>query len=239
MSDSPNAEGSTPVSENAEGATPQGGNPWLKMVPKETAEKYNEVLTGYDSFNSFIDGSIESMNTLKEFKEKYDGVAVVPGETADEATWQQYYRQLGKPEEASGYGIEEETLASIFHKANLTKTQADDVAAGLIEFNDVTTKGQDAKRKVDYEASVKAMQEKYGDDLEVTMKTAQTALSNLGGPKLVSLLQEKGLDNDPQMIDFFVNVGTLMKEGNIPVGHALKPETNGLAGSYTTMEGLD
>ena len=72
LSDCPNAEGSTPVSENAEGATPQGGNPWLKMVPLETAEKYSEVLTGYDSFNSFIDGSIESMNTLKEFKEKYN-----------------------------------------------------------------------------------------------------------------------------------------------------------------------
>ena len=239
MSDSLNPECSTPPEANTQPPEGQGGNPWLKMVPKETADKYNEVLKGFDSFDSFVNGSVESMNSLKEFKERYDGVTVVPGETADDATWQQYYRLRGKPEEASGYGIEEETLASIFHKANLTKTQADEIAAGLIEFNDVTTKGQDAERQVNHEAAVKAMREKYGDDLEIKMKTAQTALGNLGGPQLVTLLQEKGLDNDPQMIDFFVNVGTLMQEGNIPVGHALKPEVKGLAGTYSSMEGID
>lgn len=239
MSDTLNPEGSTPEAVNTPTTEVQGGNPWLKMVPKATADKYNDVLTGFDSFDSFVNGSVESMNSLKEFKDKYDGATVVPGETADESAWKQFYGQLGMPAEASGYGIEEETLASIFHGANLTKAQADKIAEGLVSFNETVTEGDRAQREISHKAAVEAMREKYGDQLEVKMKTAQTALGNLGGPKLVSLLQTKGLDNDPQMIDFFVNVGTLMQEGNIPVGHALKPETEGLAGTYTSMEGID
>jgi len=238
MSDNPSAEGSTPDVPNTETPEVQGGNPWLKMVPKDTAEQYSEVLNGFDSFNSFVQGSVESMNTLKEFKDKYDGATVVPGENATDEERKAFWAEL-RPSEASEYGVEEETLASLYHHANLTKEQANAITKGLVDFNENRTKEYEASKQENYKGALQALKEKHGDKLESVLATAQTAMSNLGGTELVGLLQEKGLDNDPDMIQFFINVGSLMQEGNIPIGHPARPKSQGLTGTYTTMEGIE
>ena len=225
--------------QNTEPSAGHGGNPWLKMVPKETAERYNETLNQFDSFNTFIEKSVESMGTLRELKEKYDGRTFVPGEGSAPSDWEQFWAALGKPSEYSEYGVEEEALAKIYHDANLTREQAEKLTKAFLGYNEQQETGYLERRKSEYEKSVNAIREKYGEELDVKMQTAKEAINNLGGENVVKLFQQRGIDNDPAMIEFFINLGGLMQEGHIPVGHKLKPKASGFAGSYSSMKGIE
>lgn len=222
----------------AEAPEAQGGNPWLKMVPKAAADANKDLLEGLTSFDGFLDKSFSSMRDANRLRQ-FDGATVVPGEDADDEAWSALWGKLGRPDDQSEYGIEEEALATIFHNANLTKDQAAEIADGLVEYSNQTEEDYKASKKESYEKAVEGLKAKYGDDLPQKLESASAAMGNLGGPELTVLLQEKGLDNDPQMIEFFVNVGTLMQEGNIPIGHKLHPKPKGFEGSYDTMQGID
>jgi len=238
MSDNQIPEGSLPEGSTTETPEAQGGTPWLKMIPKEIAEQNTDVFQKYESFDGFVSSSIEAMKEAERLRQ-YDGATVLPGEDADEETWNSVWSKLGRPEDKNGYGIEEEALADIFYKANLTKAQADKLADGLVNYSEVSETEFRQKQEESYKEALNTLKQKYGDDLDKKMMSANEAMVNLGGQDLVKTLQDKGLDNDPSMIEFFVNVGTLMQEGNIPIGHRLAPKPKGFVGSYDTMKGID
>lgn len=238
MSEQMNPEGSIPEGSPVQTPEAQDGSPWIKMIPKAIADQNTDVFNRYESFDGFVTGSLDAMKEAENLR-KFDGATVLPGEDADEATWSNAWSKLGKPEAKDGYGIEEDALAEIFYKANLTKAQADILANGLVEYSDTSQDTFDEEQQKEYTEAIESLKGKYGPDLEMKMASAHTAMTNLGGQGLVETLQDKGLDNDPAMIEFFVNVGTLMQEGNIPVGHRLAPKPKGFIGSYDTMKGLD
>jgi len=228
----------TPVTEPNQQTEPTQKN-WTKMIPKEIAEKYNETLNQFDTFNDFVSSSFESMRAVNDYKSRYDGKVVLPDDEADQSAWEQVWQALGRPSDKTEYGIEEEELADIFYSSNLTKKQAEELTRKLSEYDKKIQEDLIEKKKAAYNEAMNTIKNKYGDEIDVKMRTAQEAIKNLGGDSLVSRLKEKGLDNDPEMIDFFVNVGTLMQEGNIPVGHRLHPKSKGLIGTYKTMEGIE
>jgi hypothetical protein len=94
------------------------------------------------------------------------------------------------------------------------------------------------QRQEDYMKAIGSLKEKYGDEVEVKLTEAKTAIKNLGGEELATKLEERGLDNDPGMLDFFVKLGGLMQEGHIPIGHQLRPKAKGLVGMYKSMDGM-
>ena len=238
MSDEMIPEGSVPEGTPSESPAEQGGTPWIKMIPKEIADQNAEVFQKYQTFDSYVSDSINAMKEAERLR-KYDGATIIPDENADEQTWQSVWSKLGRPEAKDGYGLEEEALAEIFYNANLTKAQAEKITKGLIGYSETTQKEFEGKRKETYQQAINSLREKYGNEVDKKLTSAQLAMTNLGGQKLVKTLQDKGLDNDPAMIEFFVNVGTLMQEGNIPTGHRLAPKPKGFVGSYTTMKGID
>jgi len=231
--DTPAVEGN-----EVEGSVPETKS-WISMVPKDMAEKYHETLNDFDTFDSFVDSSVTSRKELDTLKSEYEGKTILPGEDAGEDSWNAFWAKAGKPEEAKDYGVEEDDISSIYHRANLTKAQAEILTKELGDFSTKSSDTYQKERKESYNETVRTLKQKYGDNYEPRMRTAQAALQNLGGDHLVATMQKKGLDNDVEMLDFFVKLGGLMQEGHIPAGVGVAPNKKGLAGSYDTMKGLD
>lgn len=238
MSDELNPD--TPVVEGAdvEGSVPETKS-WISMVPKEMAEKYHDTLNGFDTFDSFVDSSVNSQNELTEMKSRYDGRILLPKEDEGEDSWNSFWGQAGRPEEAKGYGVDDDSVSAIYHKANLTKAQAELLTKELGDFSTSESTKYQETRKESYNETVRTMKQKYGDNYEPRMRTAQAALQNLGGEHLVETMKKRGLDNDVEMLDFFVKLGGLMQEGHIPAGVGVTPTKKGLVGMYDTMKGID
>jgi len=240
MSDPMNPNGPAP-----EGGTPQGPAPsgrsgnWTDSVSKDLVEQYGEQLGRFDSYRGFVEGSIGAMNELSEYKTKFDGRTMAPSKEDSGETWNSFWGKLGKPAEASGYGIEEDSLSGIYHKANLTADQAKVLSDGLVSFNETAEKEYQDTRKSNYDKAITTLREKHGEKLDEKLRSANQALTNLGGDSLVALIKDKGLDNDPDMIGFFMGLGDLMQEGSIPAGQNAPGGKNGFAGSYDSMKGLD
>ena len=240
MSDPLNPNGPAP-----EGGTPQGPAPggrsgnWTDSVSKDLVEQYGEQLGRFDSYRGFVEGSIGAMDELSKYKTKFDGRTMAPTKEGSGDDWNNFWGKLGKPAEASGYGIEEESLSGIYHRANLTADQAKVLTDGLVGYNETAEKEYQAVRKGEYDKAISSLREKHGDKLDEKLRSANQALTNLGGKELVSLIKDKGLDNDPDMIGFFMGLGELMQEGNIPAGQKGLASKEGFDGSYDSMKGLD
>lgn len=240
MSDTQNPNGPVP-----EGGTPQGSLPggrsgnWTDSVSKDLVEQYGEQLGRFDSYRGFVEGSIGAMDELSKYKNQFDGRTVVPTKEDAGEIWGSFWDGLGKPAEASGYGIEEESLSGIYHKANLTADQAKTLTDGLVGYNETAQKEYDEVRKTEYDSAITKLREKHGDKLDEKLRSANQALTNLGGEQLVALIKDKGLDNDPDMIGFFMGLGDLMSEGSIPAGGKGKSAKPGFAGSYDSMKGIE
>jgi len=235
----------SPEGAEPEGATQQGGEPnaernWITSVPGDLREKYSSRLEQFNSFGEVLETGFKSMADLEELQKKYDPErAFIPSEEDGDEAWGAFWNKLGRPENAAGYGIEEEDISKIYMNANLTAKQAEALSAGLTKYNEQNIEDYKAKRKESYEKTVGDLKTKYGDEYDVKMRTAQTALQRLGGDALVNTMREKGLDNDPDMIGFFVGLGELMQEGNIPAGMKARSKNVGLTGSYDSMKGID
>jgi hypothetical protein len=240
MSDQLNPNGPAP-----EGVTPQGPEPsgrsgtWTDSVSKDLVEQYGEKLGQFDSYRGFVEGSIDSMAQLEDYKSRFDGRTVVPMADDTGEAWGSLWSSLGKPEEASGYGVEETELSEIFHKSNLTTEQAAALTEGLVGYDQRAREEYDKVRQEEYNATVETMKKKYGEQFEAKILVANEAITNLGGEPVVKLIADKGLDNDPDMIGFFINLGEMMQEGNIPAGQTPKAGQPGFVGTYGSMKGLD
>ena len=230
----------TPVVEGTEveGSVPETKS-WISMVPKEMAEKYHDTLNGFDTFDSFVDSSVNTQTELATMKSTYDGQTMIPKEDAGEDSWKTFWGKAGRPEEAEGYGVDDDGVSNVYHRANLTKAQADILTKELGDMSQAeATKYQD-ERKESYNETIRTMKQKHGDNYEPMMRTAQAAIQNLGGEHLVATMRNKGLDNDVEMLNFFVKLGGLMQEGHIPAGVGIAPSKKGLVGMYDTMKGID
>lgn len=241
MGDNLEPKGASPAGESTPAQAGSDSGTWLTMVPKAIADEHREILSGFDSSESFFKRGIEAIESAQDAKQ-FEGRTWVPKEGEPEQNWKNFYTALGRPEDAKGYEIEDESISTLYHKANLTKAQADMLNEGFVEFSGKTQKEfverTNAEKEATYKTAMGKLSDKYGKELDAKMKSANTAIVNLGGNDLVSLLQKKGIDNDPEMIGFFVNLGELMNEGAIPAGHHLAPKSEGFVGHYDSMKGI-
>jgi len=227
-----NTEGSQPDVNDTKAPEPESG--WITMIPKDIAAEKTDLFSQYDGFNEFVSDAVSKMERFGDLEGQLKNAVVIP-ESDD---WSEVWSKLGKPADVKDYGIEEQEIADVFFNANLTKDQARMLAEGLGNIPQPTDEEVTKQREEQYMKTLSSLKEKYGDEVEAKLSGAKSAIQNLGGEELVSMLSEKGLDNDPAMLDFFINLGGLMEEGHIPIGHQLRPKSKGLVGMYKSMDGM-
>lgn len=183
-------------------------------------------------FSSFKESGLAGL--AKSYKHASSMVGadkiVLPGKDAKPEEWAALWSRLGRPEkpdayefpapkEGSGFAHDPEMIAGfreVAHKIGLTNKQ---VAEVMGWYNGVgeTFHG---KLATDAQAFVKTatdtLRQKWGNAFDKRVDLAETALQDFGGPELVAVFKQTGLNNHPAVIEFLADIGEAMVEDTLP-----------------------
>ena len=161
------------------------------------------------------------------------GKKQTPGEFASDEDRAEFFKSLGKPDTSDGYEFskpenvpedmpysEERDIwfGNIAHKYNLTKEQAQGMRN---EWNEMQIESHNnASKEVDaeYDASTNALKEEWGNAYEDKVNLANKAVSTYSAAET---LQRLGLDNNPDLVKLFANIGASMSEDQLVTGKAI------------------
>lgn len=150
---------------------------------------------------------------------------VLPKADAGAEAWSEFYGKLGRPSEANGYTFEvklpdgfdrsilrENDIKSMFHKAGLTKTQAntlfnDYVADVLAQQQSLNSEAQSR-----LEAGLASLKKEWGINYDANAAIAKQAMKHFGGEEINAFLDETGFDQDPRVIKLFAQIGQALRE---------------------------
>jgi len=189
------------------------------------------------------------------------GALRIPEKDAPKEVWDQFYKGLGRPDSAEAYALEkpqipagmryneaqEKWFRGVAHALGLNQVQAQGLFA---EFNKIQTTefqktiaARQAQRVADKTNAETVLKQKYKDaylDKMESMKQAYMALMPGGQEgKLFKKVQALGLDNDPDFLQMWINIGEKIgrprvvvpsSEGGGSVNDRPMPVFNGLKG---------
>lgn len=180
-------------------------------------------------------------------KGKAENSTQIPSEDADEEEWAEFYRKIGRPESAEGYGLirpdnlpeyipYDDGMEQSFRQAALTLNLSDAQAKGLFEWyhenvRDAHSAVQEEREQQYAEAEKSLKQElgqKYGESLEL----ARRAVRTFGGEEMAALLEESGLGNHPAVFRTFFNIAKAVADDTLVSG---SPETEAKTGMLETI----
>ncbi len=139
--------------------------------------------------------------------------------------WNAIYDRLGRPKEATEYGIENKEdvdgakfLADTFHKNGLTKTQAQAVAKDFMDKSALTKKTFTENQELMAKQSVDRLKQEWGSGFENNMKLAKQGQNALGwDDKMVdSVAAAIGID---KVLKSLNDAGRRVGEGTIINGN--------------------
>lgn len=201
-------------------APPAVNETWLNKVP--------ETLRGHKSLAKFKDeGAIAQ--AYVNLEGMLGNRIALPGKDAKPEEVRAFYTKLGVPEKPEGYtehlkdfkrpenwdGEMEGRFLKTAHELGVTPAQA----KRLMEFHTQEMQGaMDRYTTTSNEAKAQAwdvLKEKWGAATERNVSLAQRVISEYGGPDLVAALEEKGLGNDPRLLEFLAQVGESMLEDGL------------------------
>lgn len=205
--------------------SPEGGegnsSSSLDFIPEEFkeapwAQKYK---TPEDFFNG-----IDNMNKMLGKKEIIEGIKA-PGEDATDEDWQNFYKQIGAPEEQSAYELAIELENPLFdvdqsaegfkelaHKNGLTQKQAQGLFKDYAELTNGRLKELQEKNQVD---PVKVTQDLWGKESEQNLAMAKRAATHLG---IGDDLDKAGISTNPLVLQLAKALGETLKEGTVKDG---------------------
>jgi len=192
-------------------------------------------------FNSLSEEVRTSPSMLKFQKSSPDDVAksyinleskinakgvLIPGPKATEEEKATFFKTLGRPDTPDGYLFElpkdihpslvsdeasQKVFKGIAHQFGLTAEQATGLHGWYItELSNVLKQQDEADEKTRKEAET-ALRGRWGTTYDTKLALAQRVLNKFGGEKIKPLL-EKGLGNDPVIIELFANIGDKLSE---------------------------
>lgn len=174
-----------------------------------------------------------------------------PREDWDEASWNAFYEKAGRPANAEEYAdpsvelpeginLDSDTINTFkdkFHELGLSSKQA----SGLMDyyFNDVVKNHetmQDNNSKT-LEEATQTLRNDFGRDFDLNIELARGALRKFGDDNLISMLEESGLGNNPDLIKAFANVGRMVSEDDARGGNS-SLQLNGSANAQSELQNL-
>ena len=200
---------------------------WTDGLPEDVASHpaMSNVKDVTDLANQFINAQgligrsiqIPSDDASEEqwakFNERMTQVPSVYRTPTTEDEWGEMWGKLGRPEAPDGYGIDKPEFSQAFHKANLTKEQAQALNEWMAEQDSTYQAESDAA----HEARVGELKEEWGRAYDSRVDLAQKAVrfldEQVGG--LVDYLNDSGAGNDPQMIKLFYALSKGLEESKM------------------------
>lgn len=192
----------------AEGNGAEGTNPaWTSQLPEEM--RRDAELMGKVSKHQKIGDLAKAYAAL-------EGKDVIPGKDADAETREAFYRKLGKPENAEGYGFDSKAaaFAQIAYDNNLSKEQAKNVMAGITKIAEAEAEAARNRQEALLKSTDEALHKQYGGKYSEAIAHMKRGLVTYGGEKLGQVLQQAGLIYHPEIVKLFIQLGEQSSEAS-------------------------
>ena len=191
----------------------------LKDIPDvETLAK------SYDDAQRYIGRSIRipaedaENGQWDDFREKLrsvPGVVMMPGDD-DSDGWKDLYSKLGRPEESSGYEIDDSEYQSAAHELGLTKDQA----TKLYSHVHADRQQEVEQRQQVIDGALETLKTKWGAEFERKGREAQQAVDYLdermkAGGAFAEEMRKPGMGDSAYVIEMLSEVGSMLGEKTI------------------------
>jgi hypothetical protein len=206
------------------------------MIPEEF--RADPTLTDIKDVTGLVKGYINAQRMVGMDK------VIIPKEGDPAEKWAEAFGKMGRPAEAGGYKFQLppnlppdfpadmvlKELAPVFHKANLTQSQAQALAQEIItkEIADYTTGLTERDSQTDaWKGEIKKA---WGSEFDQNQAIARNAVATFGGPEMKAFLEESGLGDNPQVANLFLKIGKALgedkafREGSATQGFAAGPQ---------------
>lgn len=139
----------------------------------------------------------------------------------DAPEWEDVWNRLGRPEKPDGYalatpdGTPPETLtalADVFHKAGMTKQQADAVMGWYGERVQAAMTERSQRAEIGAQEAVRLLKQEWGAAYDDQVHAARQAVREYGGEAFTKLLDETGLHSHPAVVRMMARIGASLAE---------------------------
>lgn len=166
----------------------------------ETTEQFYDSWNLSDEDKGFIQSSnyadpsavIKALRETKSYVGADKNTLIKIPKPAEDGSvdYSEVYKTLGRPDDASGYGLEEtdfsKAVAPELFKLGITKSQAEGLAKFMQEYGATATSAAAETAAAEREKSIAALQKKWGADYEVNTQVAAKAVRELAAATGIS-----------------------------------------------------
>jgi hypothetical protein len=138
---------------------------------------------------------------------------VLPSKTSPPETWNEFYNKLGRPQDPTGYqleGLDDEDLGkeikSLFHRSGLSQRQAEEIWKGYQAIMEAQSQELEESAKREAVAAETELKKAWGAEFPKKLEAARRVASTWT-PDLLQAIDDSGLGNNPEFLDFLARVG--------------------------------
>lgn len=201
-----------------------GGNTFLATLPEDLRKEPSLV--------TFKDPATLAKSYVEAQKLIGAKRIALPGEKANDAEWEAFYNQVGRPETPDKYEdvvlkdekgnvklqpdpAEAAELKKFFHKMGLTGKQAKMMQEYSLGYLDKNRSTMEAAKKQEAEAGVQKLKSEWGDKFDLNVDTARSVIKKFGGEdaaEVQKFLDDSGLGNNAQLVKLMAKIGESILE---------------------------
>lgn len=213
--------------------TPPVDTPPADTPPVETPPVIEQTTTSWrDSLSEDLRGnpSILKFNSPDDLAKSYIEAQKaigskrleLPQEDWDETKYQEFFKQIGLPDDPKDYGIgkpeglpdglpynEElkDNLLALAHKQGILPRQLKPVWEAFEKAQIEQFQALQQQQTVTAEEGARMLREEWGKEYEANVEQAKVAIKALGGESLAEKLVKAGLGSDPDVVKAFAAAG--------------------------------
>jgi hypothetical protein len=155
-----------------------------------------------------------------------------PDKEAPKEQWDQYRKAAGIPEAPEGYVFDkpdlpegmgynegmEKWLRATLHTNHVPAAEAKAIFSEWTKVQVARYEQARAKNKADFEACTTKLKETYKDDYDIRVAGMSAALKAFATKGFIEKMKSQGLDNDPDTIETWVNIGKRLMPDPVRLG---------------------
>lgn len=199
--------------------------------------KSHDFVKTFTKPGDFVKSALEIKAKHDDLESKLANALIKPGEGAKEEDVRAFYKALGVPDKPEEYemkpveGAEHDEKVKawsrgIFHKANLTKDQAEIISREYDVYLTEFMKSQDeasVAAKTEAEGKLKT---EWGNEYDKNLEITRRGFQKFSDTEFAKFLDETGVGNNPVLIKAFYKIGLALAEDNSPTGKAADGKDN-------------
>ena len=228
---------------STQGAASELPHAWMNGLTTEQKADADLI----KSLSKFERGIPDIVKSYAELEKKAGQAIVVPNEKATEEEKAAYRKAIGVPEKPEDYKLEPATLPEgltvdeamqkqflqIVHAAGLNPNQVNAINQWYMKtIGEQIVDAQKVVKTTRAEAEA-AITKKYGLDRDAAKGYMERAFARYATPSLAEKYIKTGLDNDPETIEMFINIGRDMGDHVFVDGSRGEHLESGVVGQRT------